>query len=324
MHAIAPFPPAHSLANPTLADFARDWFDQVSIGWREATTRRVASILRCHLLPVIEQFPIDGFGRRDLMVLRADLARGRGAAATACSPIRVNAVVQVLGQLLTEREQQLGIANPCANLRRLPTRKPSITPFTLPELRQLVEAAPEHLRDYVWVRGIMGLRSGEANGLRWDCVDFNAGTMDIRRARSDGADRLPKNQYSERLLRLTPSVLEALRRQQSRTGSADGYVFQTRRGLPIDIQNFARRDWRYMLGKAGLTQRVPEQLRHTAATLMLAAGEAPTYVAQVLGHADCRMLLTNYARYMPGALGRTDGLALERELSRNEASMLVG
>ena len=44
----------------------------------------------------------------------------------------------------------------------------------------------------------------------------------------------------------------------------------------------------------------------------LAAGEAPTYVARLLGHSDCRMLLSTYARYMPNALGRTDGLALQR------------
>lgn len=88
--------------------------------------------------------------------------------------------------------------------------------------------------------------------------------------------------------------------------------------VQINSQNFVRRNWRCLLDKAGLARRAPEQLRHTAATLMLAAGEAPTYVAQVLGHADCLMLLTNYACYMPGALGRTDGHALEMALSVGE------
>ncbi len=299
----------------TLADFAETWFDQVSIGWRDTTQRRVDSILRCHLFPEFRRHDIDGFDRAAMMAWRAKLVReGR------CTTSRANAVMQVASQCLGERERQRGIANPCRDLRRLPVRRPAIQPFSLPELRRLVEVAPTHLADYVWIRGLTGLRSGEANGLRWDCVDLAASTLDIRRARSDGQDRLPKNEFSERLIPLGATVTQALQRQWQLTGSPDGYVFQTCRGAPLDIQNFARRDWRRMLAAAGLAYRCPEQLRHTAATLMLAAGEAPTFVSQVLGHADCRMLLSTYARFMPGALGRTDGHALERAVAMDDTT----
>lgn len=294
----------------TLADFALAWFDQVSIGWRDSTQRRVASILRCHLLPEFRRHDANGFDRAALMAWRSRLVReGR------CTPNRANAVMQVANQCLTEREQQRGIRNPCRDLRRLPVRRPVIQPFSLPELRRLVEVAPPHLADYVWIRGLTGLRSGEANGLRWDCVDMSAGILDIRRARADGRDRLPKNEFSERLIPLGTIVTQALQRQWQRTGSSDGYVFQTLRRAPIDTQNFARRDWRRMLAAAKLTYRCPEQLRHTAATLMLAAGEAPTFVSQVLGHSDCRMLLSTYARHISGSLGRKDGQALEKTLT---------
>lgn len=293
----------------SLADFATTWFDQVSIGWRDATQRRVASILRCHLLPEFRRHDANGFDRAALMAWRAMLVRDGQY-----TPSRVNAVLQVASQCLAEREQQRGIRNPCRDLRRLPVRRPVIQPFSLPELRQLVEAAPAHLTDYVWIRGLTGLRSGEANGLRWDCVDLTAGTIDIRRARSDGQDCLPKNEFSERLIPVGKTTTQALQRQWKRTGSSDGYVFQTLRGAPLDTQNFARRDWRRMMTAKNLAYRCPEQLRHTAATLMLAAGEAPAFVSQVLGHADCRMLLSTYARFMPGALGRTDGQALEHVL----------
>ena len=299
----------------TLADFAATLFDQVSIGWRDITQRRVDSILRCHVLPEFRRHDADGFDRAAMMAWRAKLVReGR------CTPNRANAVMQVASQCLGERERQRGIANPCRDLQRLPVRRPAIQPFSLPELRRLVDIAPEHLADYVWIRGLTGLRSGEANGLRWNCVDLAAGTLDIRLARSDGQDRLPKNEYSERLIPLGMTVAQALQRQWQRTGSPDGYVFQTCRGAPLDIQNFARREWRRMLATANVTYRCPELLRHTAATLMLAAGEAPTYVSQVLGHADCRMLLTTYARFVPGILGRSDGTALERALKHTNES----
>ena len=305
-------PAAHT---DTLADFATTWFDQVSIGWRDTTQRRVDSILRCHLLPEFHRHGIDGFDRAALMAYRAKLVReGR------CTPNRANSVMQVASQCLAERERQRGIANPCRDMRRMPVRRSAIKPFSLPELRRLVEVAPTHLADYVWIRGLTGLRSGEANGLRWDCIDLTAGTIDIRRARSEGQDRLPKNEFSERLIPVGTTVAKVLQRQWERTGSPDGYAFQTCRGAPLDIQNFARRDWRRMLAAANLAYRCPEQLRHTAATLMLAAGEAPTFVSQILGHADCRMLLSTYARFMPGALGRTDGRALERAVAANDTT----
>lgn len=297
----------HTIAcTDTLADFTETWFDQVSISWRDTTQRRIDSILRCHVLPEFQRHGVDGFDRAALMAYRARLVReGR------CTPNRANAVMQVASQCLAERERQLGITNPLRDLRRLPVRRPVIQPFSLPELRRLVEVAPPHLAEYVWIRGLTGLRSGEANGLRWDCVDLGAGTIDIRRTRSEGKDRLPKNEFSERLLPMGPTVFEAIQRQQLRTGSPEGYVFQTLRGAPMDTQNFARRDWRRMLTVADLAYRCPEQLRHTAATLLLAAGEAPTYVSQILGHADCRMLLSTYARHISGSLGRVDGRALE-------------
>lgn len=320
MATILQFPSPRSVITSnesSLAAFAQTWFEQASIAWRDSTRRRVDSILRGYLLPEFRKHAGEGFDRAALMAFRTHLVVNRG-----CSLGRVNAIVQVASQCLAERERQTGVPNPCRDLRRLPVKRALIQPFSLPELRRLVEVAPDHLRDYVWIRGLTGLRSGEANGLRWDCVDLAAGTIEIRRARADGQDRLPKNEYSERLIPLGATVLGAFQRQWQRTGSADGYVFHTRRGCPLDVQNFARRDWRRMLAAARLLYRCPEQLRHTAATLVLAAGEAPTFVAQVLGHADCRMLLSTYAKYVPGILGRTDGLALETKL-QEETNLAV-
>ncbi|WP_165967372.1 tyrosine-type recombinase/integrase [Luteimonas aestuarii] len=309
MNAVVQFRQPHSPASASLADFACTWFDQVSIGWRVSTQRRVGHILQRYLLPELKMHRIDGFDRAALMGLRLRLARESG-----CSTKRINAVLQVLAQCLGEREYRYGIVNPGRSLPPLPVARPQIQPFTLPELQRLRAAAPAHLSEYVWIRGLVGLRSGEANGLCWDCVDRARRTLEVRRARADGRESLPKTASSQRLIPMCAAVAEAFDRQWQLTGSVGGYVFLSRRGRALDIQNFARRDWRRILEAEGLAFRGPEQLRHTAATLMLAAGEAPTFVAQVLGHADCRMLLTIYARHVAGATGRRDGVALEAML----------
>lgn len=307
--------PVRSVASGSLRAFAALWFDHMSVAWRPGTQASVRSILDAHLLPAFGSRAVDDFGRADVLALRAALARGLTPAGKPRSPRRVNRVMAVLAQLLAERERQLGIASPCRELRALPTRRTRIKPFSLSELILLAQAAPLHLSDYILVRGLTGLRSGEANGMRWDQVDWETGTITISAARVRGCQVLPKNQFSERVIPMMPAVLDAMLRQWVRTGLAGGFVFQTTRCCPIDTGNFARRDWPLALTRANLPYRAPEQLRHTAASLMLSAGEAPQFVANTLGHSDCRMLFATYTRWIPAALGRPDGQAIAQEVN---------
>lgn len=319
MSAVLKFPPAGNRREPvsTLEAFAWNWLEGMAVGWRDTTRDAVRTILRAHLLPAFGALDVTEVDRASVLAFRTRLATQRNSSGRLLSPRRINRVIDVLGQVLSERELQLGIPNPCCRLRRLPQRRATICPFSLPELQRLVEAAPDRLRDYLWIRGLTGLRSGEANGLCWDQVDWDNMTLTIRAARVRGRQVLPKNEYSERSLVLTPSLQDALLRQWARTGSKDGFVFLTARGCPLDSSNFGRRDWPRLLDAAQLSHRSPETLRHTAATLMLAAGEAPTSIARTLGHSDCRMLFSTYARYVAGVLGSADGQCLEAAISQH-------
>ena len=61
------------------------------------------------------------------------------------------------------------------------------------------------------------------------------------------------------------------------------------------------------------------QMRHTAATLWLASGEAPEWIARQLGHSSTEMLFRVYSRYVPN-LPRQDGSAIDRLLASRFAS----
>lgn len=307
--------PVRPMAKPSLCAFAEAWFEQMSVGWRATTQASIRSILDAHLLPAFGGRDAADFGRADLLALRITLARGLTPAGKVRSARRVNRILAVLSQLLAERERQLQVASPCRELRALPTRRTQVHPFSLPELIAVSQAAPDHFQDYLLVRGLTGVRSGEANGLRWDQIDWGAETITIAEQRVRGRQVLPKNEYSERVIKMIPAVVDAMLRQWVRTGLDDGFVFQTVRGCPLDTGNFARRDWPRALAAAGLPHRTPEELRHTAASLMLAAGEAPQFVAATLGHSDCRMLFSTYARWIPAALGRPDGTAMAQAAS---------
>jgi integrase len=63
-------------------------------------------------------------------------------------------------------------------------------------------------------------------------------------------------------------------------------------------------------------------MRHTAATLWLASGEAPEWVARQLGHSSTQMLFTVYSRFVPN-MTRQDGSAIDRLLATRFATTNV-
>ena len=100
----------------------------------------------------------------------------------------------------------------------------------------------------------------------------------------------PKTDGSQRDIRMSQIVFEALKRQQAATGTLSEYGSATGLGRPLDHKNITNRVWCPLLRHLGLKKRRPYQCRHTAATLWLAAGEAPEWIARQLGHTTTEML----------------------------------
>jgi len=87
--------------------------------------------------------------------------------------------------------------------------------------------------------------------------------------------------------------------------------------MQLDHRNVRDRIWKPLLERLGLTYRRPYQTRHTAATLWLAAGEAPEWIARQMGHSTTKMLFEIYSRFVPN-LTRQDGSAMERLLNESK------
>jgi integrase len=114
---------------------------------------------------------------------------------------------------------------------------------------------------------------------------------------------------------MSQPVYDALLLQHKVTGNCD-YVFCTKNGLPLDYGNVSKRVWKPILKYLGLRVRRAYETRHTAATLWLASGENPEWIARQMGHANTEMLFRVYSRYVPN-LTRQDGSAFERLLNSN-------
>lgn len=80
------------------------------------------------------------------------------------------------------------------------------------------------------------------------------------------------------------------------TQHVDGYVFLTKRGQPYN--KHVDREWRTAERKAGVRHRRGCQLRHTFASLCLALGSQPTWIAEMLGHKTSQITFDHYARFI--------------------------
>ena len=89
-------------------------------------------------------------------------------------------------------------------------------------------------------------------------------------------------------------------------------VFTDTKGGPIRKSNLLRRSFKPLLKRAGLPEIRFHDLRHTSATLLLAAGVHPKVVQERLGHSTISLTLDTYSHAVPtmqrDAAERMDGL----------------
>ncbi|MBW1825105.1 MAG: tyrosine-type recombinase/integrase [Deltaproteobacteria bacterium] len=90
----------------------------------------------------------------------------------------------------------------------------------------------------------------------------------------------------------------------------DNFVFLTHANKPF-TDAFLRKKVRYLLKMAGLKYRPPKQMRHTFATLHIAAGENITWVSKMLGHSSVEITLKKYNRFVKN-LTHEDGSEFEK------------
>lgn len=311
---------ANVAPTPTFVVFATQWFADHEVEWRRSHIKVLRSTIDAHLTPFFGAKPVGGITKADVLAFRSKLAAlpGRGGRA-GLSTKRINGILAPLRQILNEAADRYGFTSPVLNLKPLRVRKTDVEPFTLDEVQLMLRTVRADYRDYFSVRFFTGMRTGEIHGLKWKYVDFANRLILVRETFVLGEDEYTKTDGSQREIRMNQVVFEALQRQHAATAKLSDYVFCNREGKPLDNKNFTDRVWNPLLRHLGLKARRPYQMRHTAATLWLASGEAPEWIARQLGHTSTEMLFRVYSRYVPN-LTRQDGSAIDRLLATRFAS----
>jgi integrase len=305
---------------PAFRTFAEDWLTNHAVEWRRSHVRVLRSTIDGHLVPHFGDKPVGQIGKADILAFRNKLAEVPGRAAKGLSAKRINGILAPLRQMLAEAAEVHGFTSPAVNIKPLRVRKTDVQPFTLAEVQTLVNRVRVDYRSYFITRFFTGMRTGEVHGLKWKYVDFERRLILVRETFVLGEDEYTKTDSSQRDIQMSQVVFEALRQQHAATAKISEYVFCNRAGEPLDNKNFSDRVWYPLLRHLGLAARRPYQMRHTAATLWLASGEAPEWIARQLGHANTEMLFKVYSRYVPN-LTRRDGSAIDRLLATRFAGI---
>lgn len=303
-------------ATPTFREFAERWFAEREIEWSIAHRETVRLTLNTHLLPEFGDQPVGQIDKAAVMAFRAALAKRPGQGGGTLSPSRVNHILNPLRMILTEAVERFTFPHPMQGIKSLKVPRTTVDPFTLEEVRQILTHVRPEFRPYYQVRFFTGMRTSEIDGLQWQYVDFARRQILVRETLVRGRIQGTKTPESRREIDMSPVVEQALREQEQRTRSWSRFVFCARSGEPLRYANVAKRVWYPLLRHLDLKLRRPYQTRHTAATLWLAAGENPEWIARQMGHTTTVMLFRVYSRYVPN-LTRRDGSAIDRLLAAN-------
>lgn len=305
---------------PLFCDFATQWFDEHKIEWRRSHIRSLLSTLNGRLIPHFGAKVVSSITKSDILAFRAALAKVKGRGdREGLSPKRINEIIGTLCQIMDEAADRFEFTTPTTNIKRLRVRKVDVDPFSLKDVQSILATVRSDYRNYFAVRFFTGMRTGEVHGLKWRYIDFEHRLILVRETFVLGEDEYTKTDGSQRDIQMSQPVFEALAKQYEVTGKLSDYVFCNLMGAPLDNKNFTDRVWYPLLRHLGLEERRPYQMRHTAATLWLAAGEAPEWIARQLGHTSTEMLFKVYSRYVPN-LTRQDGSAMERLLASRLAT----
>lgn len=302
-------------ASPKLGAYLAEWLETIrprlratTFGSYKVAVERATVALGARRLDEITPLGIERF--------YADLAAGGGRYGRGMSAKTIRNTHIVLRKALADAERlELVSRNPASRAKAPTAHRPEIATWTSDQLRTFLSSVDDDPWRPIWVLlATTGLRRGEALGLRWRDLDLPRANLSVRQTVTTvGAEVVvcpPKTDRSRRRIALDPGTVATLEGQRQHQlderrlcgfadPGGDDLVFAGADGSPLHPDQVTRRFKRLMRGLDLPELRGPHGLRHTWASLALAAGVHPKVVSDRLGHSTIAITIDTYSHVVP-------------------------
>ncbi|CCF84139.1 tyrosine-type recombinase/integrase [Nitrolancea hollandica] len=294
----------------TLGQYLERWLSaSVKPSVKPKTYETYESIVRVRVIPHLGKRRLAKVTPLDLQSLYSDLQESGLSARSIGHTHRAlhRAFVQAVRWDLIPR-------NPCDGVTPPRPNRAELHVLTQDQVNTLIEATTDPQRRTLYTLAVTtGMRAGELYGLRWGDIDLSAGRLSVRRALQRQRDKglvfvTPKTARSRRTIILSKWAVSMLREHRTRQLEQrlaagplwqDGdVVFCRAAGNPLDPSTETG-TFSETLKRAGLPHIRFHDLRHTAATLLLAQGTHPKVVSEMLGHSSIALTLDTYSHLVP-------------------------
>ncbi|MBE7003560.1 MAG: site-specific integrase [Ruminococcaceae bacterium] len=306
----------------TVAVFLRHWLKEVCEPRLAANTVNGYRVnIEKHIIPHIGSIQLNRLQPKDLQRLYDDLAAD-GLSGTSIRYVHNNLhralKYAVRSQVLTKNAADF-VEPPKVNGYEA-------TPLTPEQVKTLLRSCSgTEIYMPVLLAVTLGLRRGEALGLQWECVDFDAKTVTIAHSasfRKGGIELSTTKTKNSRRTLLMPDILhDALESTLSKQNDAARFLGAAYNPLHLVCCRFdgqpvtsgvLQHQFHEVLTAAGLPSIRYHDLRHTNATLMLRNAVPAKIVSAMLGHSSIGITLDTYSHVITemqeGAVGVMDGL----------------
>ncbi|GAA2662750.1 site-specific integrase [Streptomyces aculeolatus] len=305
----------------TVKAWLTHWIENIApLGVNENTMVGYGVAVRKHLIPGLGAHRLDKLKPEHIEVFYAKMQAHGSRPATA------HQVHRTFRTALNEAVRRGHLARNPVQLAKAPrVREEEVEPYSVEEVRRLLRAADRRRNSARWAVALaLGLRQGEALGLKWTDVDLDRGVLMVRRSRrrpryTHGCGSRPcgrkagycpqrqrtnpetadtKSRAGRRAVGLPPQLVDLLRKHKIRQDTEreaaedawhdEGWLFATPTGLGSPPRTDYD-EWKELLRDAKVRDGRLHDARHTAATVLLILGVSERAVMGLMGWSTTAM-----------------------------------
>ncbi len=193
---------------PLFSEFAESWFNEMRIQWRNTHIKGVLTSLNKYILPWFGNKEVGCITKADILEFRASLAMVKSQKGGGLTASRINHIITPLRMVLNEAANRFEFSSPYNGIKSLKVPKTDVEPFTLEEVKLIIDNVRPDFRNYYLVRFFTGMRTAEIDGLMWQFVDFDRRQILVRKALVDKELLYTKNDGSFRTIDMSQLVYD--------------------------------------------------------------------------------------------------------------------